>query len=146
VDRSRREVRCYVYTLRCTVWRGMRGRRDGDDHSIYASEGGRKPNKTPRGARAFRAGEGRGKSLKKNCGFEIFSFFSCPSARRSHPYCCERKLRNRRMRGGNFRDNCENTMHRRVRELREKADVYNENGEFAERSAVNESPCCLAAP
>ena len=47
--------------------------------------------------------------------------------------------------GGDFRDNCENTMQRRMRR-KKKPDVYNEKREYAERSAVNESPCCLAAP
>jgi len=45
------------------------------------------------------------------------------------------------MRGGNFHDNCENTMHRRVEK---KKDVYNEKREDAERSTVNTR--CLAAP
>lgn len=47
--------------------------------------------------------------------------------------------------GGDFRDNCENTMQRR-KGKKKKLDIYNEKREDAERSAVNESPCCLAAP
>ena len=46
------------------------------------------------------------------------------------------------MRGGDFHDNCENTMHRSDR----KKELYNEKREDAERSAVHESPRCLAAP
>ena len=75
----------------------MRGRRDGDDHSIYASEGGKKPNKTRHQVvRALLERVKEEVKSLKNCGFEIFSFFSCPSARRRVIHiCCERKLRNR---------------------------------------------------
>ena len=56
---------------------------------MQVREGGSRTKTRHQKVYAFRADEGRGKSLKKIAGV-IFSFFSCPSARTCHPYCCER--------------------------------------------------------
>jgi len=68
--------------------------------------------KTPKRCNAFRAGEGRDKSLKTNCGF-FLSFLVLPQGDVIH--IAAKDSYEIRMRGGNFRDNCENTMHRRLR-------------------------------
>ena len=84
----------------------MRGRRDGDDHSIYASEGGKKPNKTRHQVvRALleRVKE-EVKSLKKNCGFEIFlSFLVLPQGEESSTFVAKESYEiDQRMRGAEF--------------------------------------------
>jgi len=61
VDRSRKERRCYVYTLRCNVW-GEECEADVMEETIIVlmQVGGRKPNRTRHlEVYAFRAGRKR---------------------------------------------------------------------------------------